>query len=106
METQTVPHLNRLVIVAPNWLGDAVMALPAIADARRAWPDAHMAIAARPSVAPLFGLVPGVPGINEVFVLDRAPGGVNEVMDAALKARSFDAALLLTNSFHTAWITR
>jgi heptosyltransferase II len=101
METQTVPYLKRLVIVAPNWLGDAVMALPAIADVRRAWPDAHVAIAARPSVAPIFGLVAAVPGVNEVFVLDRAPG-----MDAALKARSFDAALLLTNSFHTAWIAR
>ena len=29
---------NRLVILAPNWLGDAVMALPAIADVRRASP--------------------------------------------------------------------
>src|SRR5471032_1579693 len=96
METGTVPHLNRLVIVAPNWLGDAVMALPAIADARRAWPAARMAIAARPSVAPLFGLVSGV---DDVVILDGTPG-----MNAALKAGSFDAALLLTNSFNTAWM--
>jgi ADP-heptose:LPS heptosyltransferase len=27
--------MKRLVILAPNWLGDAVMALPAIADVRR-----------------------------------------------------------------------
>ena len=33
------------------------MALPAIADVRRAWPDASIAVAARPSVAPLFTLV-------------------------------------------------
>ena len=31
--------MNRLVILAPNWLGDAVMALPAIADVRRASPE-------------------------------------------------------------------
>src|ERR1700687_2006457 len=31
METQNVPHL---LIFAPNWLGDAVMSLPAIADLR------------------------------------------------------------------------
>jgi heptosyltransferase II len=105
METQTVPHLNRLVIGAPNWLGDAVMALPAIADARRAWPDAHIAVAARPSVAPLFTLfprragAPGVLGMDDVITLDGTSGS-----DAALKAQSFDAALLLTNSFHTAWI--
>ena len=64
------------------------MALPAIADARLAWPDARIAIAARASVAPLFSFVPGV---DDVVAPD------------ALKAGSFDAALLLTNSFHTAW---
>ena len=33
-----VSAMERLVILAPNWLGDAVMALPAIADVRRAAP--------------------------------------------------------------------
>ena len=58
--------MNRLVILAPNWLGDAVMALPAIADLRRAAPAAFITVAARPSVAPLFALVPGV---NDTLVL-------------------------------------
>ena len=30
-------------MIAPNWLGDAVMALPAIADLRRHYADAHLA---------------------------------------------------------------
>ena len=51
---------DRLVIVAPNWLGDAVMALPALADVRRQYPDAHLAVAARAAVAPLFEMVEGV----------------------------------------------
>ena len=33
------PPVDRLLVVAPNWLGDAVMALPAIADVRRASPS-------------------------------------------------------------------
>jgi ADP-heptose:LPS heptosyltransferase len=37
--------MNRLVILAPNWLGDAVMALPAIADVRRVNADAHITVA-------------------------------------------------------------
>ena len=37
----------RLVVIAPNWLGDAVMALPALADLRRHYPSAHLAVAAR-----------------------------------------------------------
>src|SRR5437870_1517627 len=92
----TVPHApptgNRLVVLAPNWLGDAVMALPAIADVVRGWPAA-VTIAARPSVGQLFRLVDGV-------------NGIVEPTPEALAAGRFDTALLLTNSFRTAWTVR
>ena len=94
--------LDRLVVVSPNWLGDAVMALPAIADARRHYPEAHLAVAARQSVAPLFTMVAGV---DEVITLPGR-GGVRALaswrQDAAVLANGqFDAALLLPNSFAT-----
>jgi len=76
------------VIVAPNWLGDAVMALPAIADVRSARPDAPLAVAARASVAPLFSLVPGL----ELVTSPSGPSGLS----------GFDTAILLPNSFHSA----
>jgi heptosyltransferase-2 len=91
--------MNRLVILAPNWLGDAVMALPAIADVRREWPRAEMIVAARPAIAPLFRIVPevpGIPGINDV----------NGVVDVEHLERGFDAALLLPNSFRSALLAR
>jgi heptosyltransferase II len=95
--------MNRLVILAPNWLGDAVMALPAIADVRRAAPEASITIAARPVIAPLFGLVPGIDG---TIVL---PGPVAfralrswRTVGVELTGRDFDAALLLPNSMHAA----
>ena len=96
---------ERLVVVSPNWLGDAVMALPAIADARRHLPDAHLAVAARKSVAPLFTMVAGV---DEVITLPGR-GGLRALsswqQDAAVLASGqFDAALLLPNSFATGWI--
>src|SRR5688572_24180688 len=71
---EPVPEPRRLLVLAPNWLGDAVMALPAIADLRRAFPTAHLAVAARASVAAVFDLVPGV---NEVITLEwkRKAGG-------------------------------
>jgi len=95
----------RLVVLAPNWLGDAVMALPLIADLRRAWPDTHIAVAARRAVAPLFAFVPEV---AETLALDGS-GGIGAVRswrgDAArLQAGRFDAALLLPNSFLSAWL--
>jgi heptosyltransferase-2 len=90
----TVGHL---LIVAPNWLGDAVMALPAIADIVTANPAAAITVAARPSIAPLFTMVPGV---REAKVYDtrrsRKPNG-NE-----LPWSDYDAALLLPNSFQSA----
>jgi heptosyltransferase-2 len=94
---------DRLVIVAPNWLGDAVLALPAIADVRRYYPDAHLAVAARATVAPLFMMVEGV----DAVVTLPGRGGLAAVTSwtadaATLTAGSFDVALLLPNSFATA----
>ena len=87
---------RRLVVLAPNWLGDAVMALPAIADLRRSQPDSTIEIAARPAVA---GLMPLVPGVDGSVVLGNRSSSI-----ASLKAGRYDAALLLPNSFRSAWL--
>jgi len=95
--------MQRLVILAPNWLGDAVMALPAIADVRRGLPGVHLAVAARAAVAPLFQLVPDV---DETIVLGSAVSlrqvGAWGAIGRELAGRQFDAALLLPNSIHAA----
>ena len=100
-------QIDRLVILAPNWLGDAMMALPAIADVRRAAAGARIAIAARPSVAPLFALVPEV---DETIVLERR-ASIGDVaswrgIGAELANQRFEAALLLPNSIHSALIAK
>lgn len=82
--------VNRVLIFAPNWLGDAVMALPAIADVRRGFPHATIVVAARESVAPLFGMVRDV---DEVIALGSPGQSIG---------RDADAAILLPNSFHAA----
>jgi heptosyltransferase-2 len=99
--------IERIVIVAPNWLGDAVMALPAIADLRRHFADAHLAVAARGPVAPLFMMVEGI----DAIVTLPGRGGVGALStwknDAAtLASGSFDTAVLLPNSFATALVAR
>jgi lipopolysaccharide heptosyltransferase II len=97
--------MQRLVILAPNWLGDAVMALPAIADVRRGLDAAHIAIAARPAVAPLFQLVPEV---DETIVLGRGASlarvGSWASIGSELRGGHFEAALLLPNSIHAALV--
>ena len=96
---------SRVVVVAPNWLGDAVMALPAIADLRRHYDSAHLTIAARPSVAPMFTMVEGV---DAVVTLPggggwRALTGWRDDV-GTLSQGSFDTAVLMPNSFATAFI--
>ncbi len=88
--------IARLLIVAPNWLGDAVMALPAIADLRRGAPDALLTVAARPHVAPLFSMAPGV---NAVLPLDARRSVARDA--DAIRGGAYDAAVLLPNSWRT-----
>jgi heptosyltransferase-2 len=97
------PH--RLVVLAPNWLGDAVMALPAIADVRRQFTAARMTVAGRSAIAALFTMVPGV---DDVLTLPGR-GGFKALRtwraDAtALAVGNFDTVLLLPNSFASALI--
>ena len=91
---------QRLVIRAPNWLGDAVMALPALAAVRAGLPEAHITIAAIASVAPVF---------HEET--SAAPNDVLTIPERSHETKSlaegkFDTGLLLTNSFRTAWTLR
>ncbi len=89
--------VSRLVIRAPNWLGDAVMALPAMGVVRAACPKTHIAIAAVPAIAPLFAERTSAAQDSVIVLQDHAA----EI--PALRAAAFEAALLLPNSFRSAW---
>jgi heptosyltransferase-2 len=78
-------------------LGDAVMALPALAGVRAAYPDARIAVAATASVGPLFEEETSA-ATDEVVVIGPSGGE-----SAALARGAFDTALLLPNSFRAAW---
>ena len=91
--------MTRVVVRAPNWLGDIVMAMPAIAAVRAAHPTAHLAVASPAAFADLCAAIPGVDGVVPL------PGSGIRAIGAhveALKAGAFDLAILLTNSFATA----
>jgi heptosyltransferase-2 len=97
----------RLLVLAPNWLGDAVLALPAINSVRQWQPSAHLTVAARSSVAPLFSLIDGVDAVLTLRSRGRWRDALSLASDArALTKGAFDIAMLLPNSFHAAWIVR
>jgi heptosyltransferase II len=91
--------MRRIVVRGPNWLGDLVMALPALAAVRAAYPRATLALAAPAPFAPFCAAVPGVD-----LVVPLPGSGVRAIGGhaAALAAGGFDAALLLTNSLASA----
>jgi heptosyltransferase-2 len=96
---------SRLVILAPNWLGDCVMALPAIAAVRAQYASATLAVAARAMLAPLFELAEGVDEVVRLEPVRRFRSWLTARRDAqALAAARFDLAILFPNSFRAAWV--
>ncbi|HXC46745.1 MAG TPA: lipopolysaccharide heptosyltransferase II [Candidatus Sulfotelmatobacter sp.] len=95
----------KIMIRATNWVGDAIMALPALRAIRKRQPDATISIVARPYVAEIY---------REQQVCDELiaydPSGEHrgwsgrEKLIADLRARKFDVALLLQNAFDAAWL--
>ena len=86
--------VERLLVRAPNWVGDVVLSLPALRDARRAFPRARLEVLARAWVADLYRAVPEVDGVRE---------SRGTLADADALRQQFDRAILLPNSFATAF---
>ena len=100
---------QRILIRATNWVGDAVMCVPAMEAIRARFPKAHIAVLARPWVAGLYG--PEL--VDEVIPYNAARGFKDIVaklrIAAELRARKFDCVILLQNAFEAAaiaWLAR
>jgi heptosyltransferase-2 len=86
---------TKILIRATNWLGDAVMSLPAIRAVRESFPGAYLTVLARPSVA---GLYARERAIDQVL----PDSGDRGRTAAELRRELFDCAILLPNSFDAA----
>jgi heptosyltransferase-2 len=95
----------KILIRATNWVGDAIMAMPALRAIRARFPDANISILARPYVADIYR------GQNICDVLiSYDPQGPHaglsgrERLAKELRAQKFDVAMLLQNAFDAAWL--
>jgi len=96
-----------ILVVSPNWLGDAVMALPAIQDVRRRFGGSRLIVAARSSVASLFELVPGIDDVVTLEWRGRFLTRAAMRRDVSrLQNVHAGTTILLTNSFATAWLVK
>jgi len=94
--------VSRVLVRATNWLGDAVMSLPAIRAIREVFPRAHLAVVARPWVADLYAREKS---IDQVIVYSAQPGlRAKRKFAHGLRAERFECAILLQNAFDAAWM--
>jgi heptosyltransferase II len=98
---------RRILVRATNWLGDAVMSVPALQALREHNPQTQISILARPWVAGLYGRE----SFCDELIPYEAPRGWQGLQEkrrlaASLCARKFDCALLLQNAFEAAAIAR
>ncbi|HMD69883.1 MAG TPA: lipopolysaccharide heptosyltransferase II, partial [Bryobacteraceae bacterium] len=99
--------ISRLMVRSTNWLGDAVMSLPALRAIREVFPHAHISLVARPWVADLYARESA---IDAVIPYPAERGWRARIRFArGLRAHAFDAAILLQNAFDAAlmaWLAR
>ncbi len=98
-----MPHRipDTILVRATNWVGDAVMSLPALRALRQRFPKARISILAKPWVADLYR--------RESFCEDLIPYTASTFFEKVsiareLRKRRFETAILLQNAFEAAAI--
>lgn len=104
----TENQLKTIMIRVPNWVGDAVMAVPALRELRRIFADARITFVARPWVAGLFegeGLADALIPVHDTRGVVQTAS--NFICAAGqLRRERFDLAVLLQNAFGAALLAR
>ena len=94
---------QKILVRATNWVGDAVMTLPALRELRRALPAAHITLLARPWVSAVFEQE----AVADRVLLYPSNGRLGWRQTAvALRAERFEAAVLFQNAFEAALLAR
>ena len=103
-----MPVAPKILIVQPTWVGDAVMATPALRALRELYPHSHISYQMKRYVKPIYT---GMPWADQIITYrtgkSRGKAG-RGLIDLAMRLRSarFDLAVVLPNSFQTALICK
>jgi len=97
---------DRILVHCPNWVGDLVMATPALRAIRENNPDSHIALIVRPQIRQV---IEGLPFWDEIIeydskLLHRTMKGKLSV-SRSLKKSSFRLSIILPNSFSSAAVS-
>jgi heptosyltransferase-2 len=97
--------MARILIVAPNWIGDTLLAQPMMARLRRKLPGSVVDALAPPWTAPVLRRMPEVNEVIEApFQHRRFDLGLRWRLGRALRARQYDEAIVLPNTLKAALV--
>ena len=97
-------NINNILIRATNWVGDAVMTLPALEAVRENFPSASITVLARPWVAPVFE---NHPAVNDLLIYRKHDALIKNLSEIrrlihVIRANRYDLAVLFQNAFEAA----
>ncbi len=97
--------MNRIALFLPNWIGDVVMATPAIRAVRERYPAADLVAVCKPYVADVLA---GLPWFRDTVLFDKHGPREHRFWRVArqLRQEPVDGAILFPNSFRTALLAK
>ena len=96
---------KKILIVAPNWIGDAVLSLPVVDGCAQFWPKAELTVLARAGVATLFEARESAVRLIG-YQRGNGPHRIGNLLGLGwrLRRERFNLALLLPNSLNSAMV--
>ena len=97
--------MHRILIVAPNWIGDAVMSQPLLAAIKASYPHAAIDVLATPWVAPVYRACSEVAELIEADLRHgQLQWSLRRALAAQIKRRNYASCYVLPNSLKSALI--
>ena len=95
----------KILIRGANWIGDAVMTIPAMYELRRLFPEDEITLYTRGWAKGIFS---DTDLVDEILTINSQSSKFRDAIDEAksLRSQRFDLAVLFTNSFQTAAVVR
>lgn len=97
--------MNRILIIAPNWIGDAVMSQPLLANLKSIYPKSQIDVLASPWVAPIYRACAEVHQVIDAHLEhQQLQWSLRKQLAKQLELNQYNACFVLPNSLKSALI--